>query len=220
MKNQCIISTSILSSNFKNLHNEIKDIENCGTDEIHIDVMDGEFVENLSFGLPIINTIRSSTKLPLEGHMMVNYPIKYVKSFADAGIDIFTFHIESKSPIMKTIELIKKQNLKVGIAINPDSSISLLQKYIDYIDRIIFMSVYPGKGGQKYIQSTEDKMIEFLSLNKNKNILLGVDGGIKSETIRGAYNAGARLFISGTGILDNKLGYYGAIDQLRRATLN
>ena len=221
MKNKDIfLSASILSSDFKNLENEIIALNESGIDEFHLDVMDGNFVESISFGDPIIKTVRSLTSIPIEAHLMVDKPNNFVENFARLGVDIFTFHIESKSDILMTISNIKNNGMKVGIALNPDTPIELIEPYLQQIDRILFMTVYPGKGGQKYIEDINNKILEF-SNNKSisQNLLIAIDGGVKPETVLGGYNSGAKLFVSGTGILNSNLGFRGAVNEFRKVIL-
>tara|TARA_Y100001970_G_scaffold280457_1_gene389483 strand:+ start:2001 stop:2660 length:660 start_codon:yes stop_codon:yes gene_type:complete len=213
-----IISASILSSDFRNLEKEIKALNFSGIDEFHLDIMDGHFVENISFGQPIVQTVRNLTNLPIEVHLMVDNPMKYIDSFLEIGVNIFTFHIESVSNPTKLISRIKESDSDVGIAINPDSEISQITPFLDDIDRVLFMTVYPGKGGQSYLKFVNEKIKSFISDFSSKNIIVGVDGGIKSETIKEPYNCGARMFVSGTGILNNDLGYLGAVNDLRKST--
>jgi ribulose-phosphate 3-epimerase len=214
-----VISVSILSSNFMNLEKEITSLNFSGIDEFHLDVMDGHFVDNISFGLPIINCVRSLTELPIETHMMVDDPYSFVESFAKSKINTFTFHVESKSNIRDTISLLKEKKIRIGLVINPDTPISAIEPYINDIDRVLFMTVYPGQGGQNYILSVNDKINEFAKKYSNNNILIGVDGGIKLDTIKNSFLSGARMFISGTGILDSKLGYLGVVKEFRNTIL-
>jgi|TARA_B110000263_G_scaffold41784_1_gene33675 ribulose-phosphate 3-epimerase len=214
-----VISVSILSSNFMNLEKEITSLNFSGIDEFHLDVMDGHFVDNISFGLPIINCVRSLTELPIETHMMVDDPYSFVESFAKSKINTFTFHVESKSNIRDTISLLKEKKIRIGLVINPDTPISAIEPYINDIDRVLFMTVYPGQGGQNYILSVNDKINEFAKKYSNNNILIGVDGGIKLDTIKNSFLSGARMFISGTGILDSKLGYLGVVKEFRKTIL-
>jgi ribulose-phosphate 3-epimerase len=181
--------------------------------------MDGHFVDNISFGLPIINCVRSLTELPIETHMMVDDPYSFVESFAKSKINTFTFHVESKSNIRDTISLLKEKKIRIGLVINPDTPISAIEPYINDIDRVLFMTVYPGQGGQNYILSVNDKINEFAKKYSNNNILIGVDGGIKLDTIKNSFLSGARMFISGTGILDSKLGYLGVVKEFRKTIL-
>jgi len=214
-----VISVSILSSNFMNLEKEITSLNFSGIDEFHVDVMDGQLLYNISFGLPIINCVRSLTELPIETHMMVDDPYSFVESFAKSKINTFTFHVESKSNIRDTISLLKEKKIRIGLVINPDTPISAIEPYINDIDRVLFMTVYPGQGGQNYILSVNDKINEFAKKYSNNNILIGVDGGIKLDTIKNSFLSGARMFISGTGILDSKLGYLGVVKEFRKTIL-
>jgi len=212
-----IISASILSSNFKNLENEIKALNLSGIDEFHLDIMDGHFVENISFGQPIVQTIRSLTTLPIEVHLMVDNPIDYIESFLNIGINIFTFHIESPVDHKEIIALVNNSKSKIGIAINPDTEITAILPFINDIDRVLFMTVYPGKGGQSYLDFVGEKINKLAQMKESEGLLLGVDGGIKTETIYHSYKYGARMFVSGTGILNNEYGYLGAVNELRQS---
>jgi len=216
-KKDIIISASILSSNFKNLEKEIKSLNLSGIDEFHLDIMDGHFVENISFGQPILQTIRALTTLPIEAHLMVDKPINYIESFLDIGVNIFTFHIESENNAKEVIDLVRSSKSKIGIAINPDTELGEILPFINYIDRVLFMTVYPGKGGQPYLDFVEEKINKLVKMDESKDLLIGVDGGIKSGTINRPYKSGARMFVSGTGILNNDLGFLGAVNELRQS---
>ena len=214
-----VISVSILSSNFKNLEKEITSLNFSGIDEFHLDVMDGHFVDNISFGLPIIKCVKSLTNMPIETHMMVDNPYEFIETFTKAKVNTFTFHIESKSNIKDTIYLLKEKKISIGLALNPDTPISAIEPYINDIDRVLFMTVHPGQGGQSYIMSVNDKIDEFTKKYSNSNILIGVDGGIKLDTIKNSFISGARMFVSGTGILNSNLGYFGVVKELRKTIL-
>ena len=216
---EILISVSILSSDFKNLEKEITSLNFSGIDEFHLDIMDGHFVDNISFGLPIVNCVRSLTNLPIETHMMVDDPYSLVESYDKSKVNIFTFHIESKSNIRNTIDLLKEKKMKIGLALNPDTPITAIEPYISDLNRVLFMTVYPGKGGQKYIMSVNDKINEFALKYKNKNILIGVDGGVKLNTIKSSFLSGARMFVSGTGILNSDLGYLGVVKEFKDTIL-
>jgi ribulose-phosphate 3-epimerase len=216
---EIVISVSILSSDFKNLKKEITSLNFSGIDEFHLDVMDGHFVDNISFGLPIVNCVRSLTSLPIETHMMVDDPYSLVESYGKSKVNIFTFHVESKSNIRTTIDLLKEKKMKIGLALNPDTPITAIEPFISDLDRVLFMTVYPGKGGQEYIMSVNDKINEFALKYKNNSILIGVDGGIKLNTIKNSFLSGARMFVSGTGILNSDLGYLGVVKKFRNTIL-
>ena len=217
-KNNILISPSILAADFSMLGQEVTNIDIAGADWIHLDIMDGHFVESISFGHPIVQSVRNLTDLPIEVHLMVDNPIEYIDSFLEIGVNIFTFHIESVDNPSKLINKIKESDSEVGIALNPDTEINQIAPYLDDIDRVLFMTVYPGKGGQSYLKFVNEKIKLFVSDFSSKNILVGVDGGIKSETIKEPYDCGARMFVSGTGILNNVLGYLGAVNDLRKST--
>ncbi|MEC7837176.1 MAG: ribulose-phosphate 3-epimerase [Chloroflexota bacterium] len=216
-KKDIIISASILSSDFKNLEKEIKSLNLSGIDEFHLDIMDGHFVKNISFGQPILETVRSLTTLPIEAHLMVDTPINYIESFLDIGINIFTFHIESESNTKEVIDLVRSSKGKIGIAINPDTDLREILPFINDIDRVLFMTVYPGKGGQSYLDFVEEKINNLVKMDESKDLIIGVDGGIKADTISRPYKCGVRMFVSGTGILNNDLGFLGAVNELRQS---
>lgn len=173
------IATSIL--NAKNRLECIKKLNKTDTDYIHIDTMDGAFVNNYQLPIDEVNKLSNETKKPFDIHLMVNNPSKFIKKLNYNNIKCISFHIEIKHPIMPIIELIKAKNIEVGIAINPTTDISLLKKYIDHIDKVLIMSVTPGYGGQKFIENTPDRIAKIKKLNSN--IIIEVDGGINDKTI-------------------------------------
>ena len=162
------ISPSILSSNFSELGNEIKRLEEGGADMIHVDVMDGHFVPNLTIGPPVIKALRNYSTLPFDVHLMISPVHKYIKDYADAGADIITIHPEATENLEESINLIKKLNKKIGLSLNPDTPIDIIKKFLPLIDLVLIMSVYPGFGGQKFIPKVIDKIKELKILKKNK----------------------------------------------------
>ncbi len=194
------ISPSILSADFSNLGEEIKRLDKAGADLIHIDVMDGHFVPNITFGPVIIKQIRKYTKLPFDVHLMISPVEKYIKDFSDAGADIITVHPEATDDLKRTVNKIKSFGKKAGVSLNPKTSITALLNVIDKIDLILIMSVNPGFAGQIFISDVLPKVKELRKIinDKKLNIDLEIDGGINFETGALALKAGANILVSGT----------------------
>ena len=202
------ISPSILSADFSQLGNEIKKLENGGADLIHVDVMDGHFVPNITIGPPVIKTLRKYTSLPFDVHLMISPVHKYIKNFADAGSDIITIHPEATQNLVESINLIKNLKKKVGISLNPNSKIDLIKNHLDRIDLVLVMSVYPGFGGQKFIPDTIKKIekLNEIRIEKNLNFHIEVDGGINFSNSKDVITAGANILVSGTTIFKENNG--------------
>jgi len=202
------ISPSILSADFSKLGEDIKKLEESGADMIHVDVMDGHFVPNLTIGPPVIKSLRKYTNLPFDVHLMIDPVHKYIKAYSDAGADIITFHPEATKDILETINLIKSFNKKVGISLNPDTEIDAARKHLDKIDLILVMSVYPGFGGQKFISKVVKKIEDLDRIRKEKklNFNIEIDGGINFETSKIAINAGVDILVSGTTVFKENNG--------------
>ena len=202
------ISPSILSADFSQLGNEIKRLEEGGADMIHIDVMDGHFVPNLTMGPSIIKTLRQYTKLPFDVHLMISPVHKYIKDYATAGADIITIHPEATEDLKSSIQHIKDLNKKVGVSLNPGTKVNLITGLLNEIDLVLIMSVNPGFGGQKFMPKVLDKIKELKKIKdqKNLNFDIEIDGGINFDNNKLAIEAGANILVSGTTIFKNNNG--------------
>ncbi len=202
------ISPSILSADFSQLGNEIKRLEKAGADMIHVDVMDGHFVPNLTIGPPVIKSLRKYTNLIFDVHLMISPVHKYIKDFSDAGANVITIHPEATENLKESIDLIKSLDKKAGVSLNPDSKIDLITNVLKDIDLVLVMSVYPGFGGQKFMPEVISK-IENLQKIKERDSLnfdIEVDGGINFENSKNVINAGANILVSGTTIFKSNNG--------------
>ena len=202
------ISPSILSADFSQLGNEIRRLEEAGADMIHVDVMDGHFVPNLTMGAPIIKALRQCTKLPFDVHLMISPVHKYIQDYAKAGADIITIHPEATENIEDSIQHIKSLNKKVGVSLNPETKIDKVTEFLNEVDLILIMSVHPGFGGQKFMPEVLDKIKELKKIKNQKNLDfdIQIDGGINFDNYKLAINAGANILVSGTTIFKNNNG--------------
>tara|TARA_B100000927_G_scaffold290485_1_gene289468 strand:- start:11257 stop:11904 length:648 start_codon:yes stop_codon:yes gene_type:complete len=196
------IAPSILSADFSNLESEVRAIEKAGAHMLHIDVMDGHFVNNITFGPALVKSIRDKTRLPFDVHLMIDPVTKYITDFADAGADIITVHIEAEDDIQGAIELIRSLGKKAGIAINPETKIDKILPFIDVVDQVIVMSVHPGFAGQSFIRDSIDRIQKIKVLIASRNILLEVDGGISSLCSQDCINAGCDILVAGSSIFN------------------
>ncbi|MBQ7065329.1 MAG: ribulose-phosphate 3-epimerase [Lachnospiraceae bacterium] len=197
-----ILAPSILSADFTKLGEQIKEVERAGAQYIHIDVMDGIFVPSISFGMPVIESIRPVSDIVFDVHLMIDKPIRYIEEFVQAGADIITFHVEACDNVKETIEEIRKYGKKVGISLNPATPVSAIEPYIELVDLILVMSVNPGFGGQKYIEGSSEKiaLISKLVKERNPQALVSVDGGIKKDNVVEVLEAGADIVVAGSAV--------------------
>ena len=202
------ISPSILSADFSQLGNEIKRLEEAGADLIHVDVMDGHFVPNLTIGPPVIKALKKDCSIKFDVHLMISPVHKYIEAYSDAGADIITIHPEATKDLSASISKIKELKKKVGVSLNPETKVSVIKDYLNQIDLVLVMSVNPGFGGQKFMPEVLDKIKELKNIQKEENIDfdIEIDGGINFENSKIAVAAGANILVSGTTIFKSNNG--------------
>ena len=220
MKSKKKIAPSILSADFSRLGEEIRAVEEAGADYIHVDVMDGHFVPNITIGPPVVAAIRKVTKLPMDVHLMIENPDKYICDFAKAGSDIITVHAEACIHLHRTVAFIKEQGKRAGVSLNPSTPLSLLDHILEDMDLVLLMTVNPGFGGQKFIKTMLPKIAEMRRIldEKGLNIELMVDGGVSLDNIADISKAGADAFVAGSAVFGSK-DYKKTIEEMRKGML-
>ncbi|WP_296561728.1 ribulose-phosphate 3-epimerase [uncultured Acetobacterium sp.] len=209
------IAPSMLSADFTNLERDLKEVENNGAEYLHVDIMDGHFVPNITIGPDQVAQLRKVVSIPFDVHLMISEPLKYIDQFADAGADIITVHMESDGDTQTCINAIVKKGVRPGLVVSPDTSLEVIKPYLDQISMILIMCVYPGFGGQSYIPESTEKIRACRQMIGNRNIDLQVDGGINFNTLKEVVEAGANVIVSGSclfkGDMKKNLGQFRKI---------
>ena len=206
MNSDILVSASLLGCDLSNLENEIKRAQDAGADWLHFDVMDGIFVPNISFGQPVLKAVKKCASVPIDTHLMIKDPIRYVEEFAKAGSHMITFHIEATREPLMVIDRIRSSGAKAGISVKPGTPVGMIKELVPYVDMVLIMTVEPGFGGQGFIHETLKKvsMVKALAESAGKKIHIEVDGGINSKTAAECRNAGADVFVSGTYLFNSQ----------------
>lgn len=196
------LAPSILAADFGNLREDVKTVERTGVEYLHIDIMDGHFVPNISFGPVVMKALRADSNLVFDVHLMITDPDKYLNDFKNAGADLITVHVEACPHLHRTIQSIKAMGLKAGVSLNPATSLSTIEEILPELDMVLLMSVNPGFGGQSFIESSLDKIKRLKGMidEKNLNVDIQVDGGIKADNVKAVVDAGANIIVAGSAI--------------------
>ncbi len=202
---ETIIAPSMLSADFANLDRDLKMVEASGAHWLHVDIMDGHFVPNITIGPDQVKSIRSSTSLPFDVHLMISHPLRYIPNFAKAGADIITCHVESEDSPEECLKLIGQYGKKAGLVISPDTPINALIPYLDQVYMILVMGVYPGFGGQKYIEATTERLVALKALLGDRPVRVEVDGGVNFDTLSTVIKAGADTIVSGSCLFNGNM---------------
>jgi len=213
------LAPSILSADFARLGEQIDEVVGAGADYIHVDVMDGHFVPNITIGAPVVASIRRVTSLPLDVHLMIEHPERYISDFAKAGADIITVHVEASPHLQSTIRAIKKLGVKAGVSINPPTPLVAVEEFLPHVDLVLIMSVNPGFGGQCFIPETLPRIANIRKILDDRGLSaeLEIDGGINAGNARDIVKAGANVLVAGNSIFRAKEGISRAIQRLREA---
>ncbi len=214
------LAPSILSADFARLGEQIDEVTRAGADYIHVDVMDGHFVPNITIGAPVVASIRRVTSLPLDVHLMIEHPERYISEFINAGADIITVHVEASPHLLSTIQAIKEQGVKAGVSLNPPTPLSAVDEFIHHVDLILIMSVNPGFGGQSFIPETLPRIANMRKMldDRRPGVELEVDGGINADNAPDIVEAGANVLVAGNSVFRAEEGISGALQRLREAT--
>ena len=208
-----ILSPSILNADFGNMASLIQEAERAGAQWLHLDVMYGVFVSNISFGIPVIQSLRKHSNMFFDAHLMITEPEKHIEKFIEAGADGVTFHIEATDKPIECIELIKKHGKKAAVAINPDTPVNMIKHLLDKVDMVLCMTVFPGYGGQKYIEAVNDKVTELREL-MGADFNIQVDGGVSADNLKSVLNAGANVIVAGTAVFNDDIS--GSVKRILR----
>jgi ribulose-phosphate 3-epimerase len=213
------LAPSILSADFSRLGEQVNEVAKAGADYIHVDVMDGHFVPNITIGAPVVASLRSRTNLPLDVHLMIEQPEVHIRQFAEAGANIITVHVEAATHLHRLVEEIKGLGVRVGVSLNPATPLSSLDEVLPLLDLVLVMTVNPGFGGQAFIGSMMDKIVRLRRIldERHANAELEVDGGITALLAPEVAKAGAKVLVAGAAIFSSKLGAANALQEMRRA---
>ncbi|OFZ83585.1 MAG: ribulose-phosphate 3-epimerase [Bdellovibrionales bacterium RIFOXYD1_FULL_55_31] len=199
-----LLAPSLLSADFARLNDEVREVESAGADWLHLDIMDGHFVPNITAGPLLVQALRPLTKLPLDCHLMVSEPEKWIVPFAKAGADIITIHAEATKQLSRLLTEIRGHGIKAGVSINPATPLTAIEKNLDEVDLVLIMSVHPGFGGQKFIESSISKVTRLADVRKDRPFLIEIDGGIQPDKVEELVEAGVDVFVAGSSVFSQK----------------